>query len=248
MNHKLSLVALCCAPLLVNAAEEAAPEAYTLKAAAKLGMLVTSGDTEKRSLDSGLDISYERGQWRSSLQFGLLIDKTETEDTLTTTAQKLTIVSQTDYTIEKDGKNYVYANVAHENNRFSSYDVQNSISAGWGRRWLETENYTLDADIGPGYKSDKNLDGSTADSLIVQASANYFHQLNDNVDFKQSLVARQATDSDENSTYKAITSIGTKLMDALQVSLNYTLDHNTEVAEGNSKTNTQTSVTLVYNF
>lgn len=260
MNHKLAIVALSCAPFITLAEEK--KEESPFKASAEFGALFKTGDTKSGDLKAGLDFDYEQGQWRSSLNFDVLVRKTETEveqedgstkDEFETTDQKWTIVSQTNYTIEPNGKNYIYGNASYEDNRFSSFDNQSSISLGWGRRWFETEKATLDADIGPGYKRDvlKEADDNgekTNDSLIVQAQALYKRKINEHVEFKQLLVAKYAPKDGENSTYKAESSITTKLIETLQLKFSFTLDHNTDVEEGKENTNTQTAVTLVYSF
>ena len=90
-----------------------------------------------------------------------------------TSDQKWELVSQTNYTIGAQEKNYVYGNLAYKDDRFSSFENQSSLSLGWGRRWYESENASFDADIGPGFKRDvlKDTDegsGETSNSFIIQ--------------------------------------------------------------------------------
>ena len=254
-------VAICFTSL--NAiAEEQKESVSPFKTSAEFGALFKTGNSKSGDIKVGLDVDYEQEQWHSSLYFDLLVRKTETEieqedgslkDDFKTTDQKWTIVSQTNYTIEPNGKNYIYGNASYENNRFSSFDSQSSISGGWGRRWFESEVASLDADIGPGYKQDqlKELDengDSTNDSLIIQAQTLYKLKINSHVQFKQLLVAKYAPKSGENSTYKAETSISTKLIETLQLKFTFTVDHNTDVEKNKKNTNTQTAMTLVYSF
>ncbi|WP_286233325.1 DUF481 domain-containing protein [Thalassotalea sediminis] len=260
MNRKLAIAALCCTPFLLNAEEQ--KETSPFKASAEFGALFKTGDTKSGDLKAGLDFDYEKAQWRSSLNFDVLVRKTESEvtnddgttsDKFETTDQKWTIVSQTNYTIEPNGKNYIYGNASYEDNRFSSFDNQSSISTGWGRRWFETEKASLDADIGPGYKRDvlkePNEHGETTDdAFIVQAQALYKRKINEHVQFKQLLVAKYAPKNGANSTYKAESSITTKLIETLQLKFSFIVDHNTDVDADKENTNTQTAMTLVYSF
>jgi len=261
MNHKLIITALCCAPFFVNA-EAAKEEVSPFTASAELGALFKTGDTKSGDIKAGLDFDYKEGQWESALRFDLLVRKTETEikendevvgEEFKTSDQKWTIVSQTNYTIEPDGKNYIYGNASYEDNRFGSFDNQSSISGGWGRRWLENETATLDVDIGPGYKRDvlKATDtqsSETNDAFIIQSQALYKRKINEHVDFEQLLVAKYSPKDGENSTYKARSSITTKLIETLALKFSFTVDHNTDVDEGKENTNTQTAMTLVYSF
>jgi putative salt-induced outer membrane protein len=259
MTHKLIAAALCCVSLATTAEEAKIPEVkspYT--ASAELGMLFKTGDTKSADVKAGFDFAHELAAWKSTVQLDLLVKKTEEEDDsgdeqFITSDQKWTAVAQTNYTLSKASPNYIYANVSYEDNRFSNFDSQSSISSGWGRRWFETEKATLDADIGPGFKRDviratDTAPEETRSAFIIQAQALYKRQINEHVLFKQLLVAKYATKSGENSTYKARTSIATKLMKALSLKFSLTLDYNTEVEEDKENLNTETSMTLVYSF
>lgn len=259
MNHKLLSAAICCMPLIAAAEEATAPKAkspYT--ASAELGMLFKTGDTKSADVKAGFDFTHQANAWKSTLNLGLLVKKSEEEDEngedhFETSDQKWTVVGQTNYTLDKTSPNYIYGNASYEDDRFSSFDNQSSISAGWGRRWYETEKTTLDADIGPGFKRDV-VSATDTDpeeintAFIVQAQALYTRELNEHVLFKQLFVAKYAPKSDANSTYKARTSISTKLLETLQLKFSFTVDYNTDVDEDKENLNTETAMTLVYSF
>ena len=259
MSHKLISAALCCVSLAAVAEEATAPKVkspYT--ASAELGMLFKTGDTNSADVKAGFDFAHELAAWKSTVQLDLLVKKSEQEDEngeehFTTDDQKWTAVAQTNYTLDKASPNYIYANVSYEDNRFSSFKSQSSISTGWGRRWFENDKATLDADIGPGFKRDvvratETEPEETESAFIIQAQALYTRQINEHVLFKQRLVAKYATKSDANSTYKAKTSISTKLIESLQLKFSVTLDYNTEVDEDKENLNTETAMTLIYSF
>ncbi len=261
MSLKLISAALCCVSL-ATVAEEAttAKEKSPYTASAELGMLFKTGDTNSADVKAGFDFAHEEAAWKSTVQLDLLVKKSDQDDgtgtgeeTFSTSDQKWTLVGQTNYTLDKKSPNYVYANVSYEDNRFSSFESQSSVSTGWGRRWYETKNTTLDADIGPGFKRDvvratETEPEETKSAFIIQAQALYTRQLNEHVLFKQKLVAKYATKSDANSTYSARTSISTKLIETLQLKFSVTFDYNTEVDENKENLNTETAMTLVYSF
>jgi len=262
MNHKLSLIALataCYLPMTTFAADAAPAEKSPFTSSAELGFLYKTGNTKSADINAGVSVKYEKDQWLSTLDFDILAKKTEkTVDgsdklSLTTTEQKWTVDSKTNYTLDTTSKNYMYGNVFYEDNRFTSYDSQSSVSAGWGRNWYKTEKASFFADIGPGFKRDVTkasdiMPSETNTSLIVQAQALYLRQINSHVEFKQTLSAKIATQSGENSTYKADSSITTKLIETLQLKFTVTLDYNSKVDVDKEKLDTQTSVTLVYSF
>ena len=95
--------------------------------------------------------------------------------------------------------------------------------------------------------TDTNLSENNT-SLILQAQALYTHKFNDFVKFKQYLIAKQATKSGDNSVYKSETSVTAQLIDSLQLKFALRIDYDTEVEPEFEKTNTETSMTLIYNF
>lgn len=229
-------------------------EKSPIESSADLGVLFKSGNTKSVDLKAGYDFKYEKDLWRTTLAFDLLIKKADQEQTdgtteLETTDQKWTIVSKTNYILNESNKSYIYGDVSYEDNRTGSFDNQSSLSSGWGREWYKNEVSSFFADIGPGYKRDVLKETSeTKSAFIVQAQALYIRQINEHVEFKQTLSAKYAPKSGENSTYSAESSISTKLMDAMQLKVSFKVDHNTEVELGTERTDTETAITLVYSF
>jgi len=259
MVRNYALTALCLLPLVsyaVSAEDAAKKSEYT--ASAELGFLYKTGNTKSVDIKAGFNLKHEKDKWRSTLAFNILakkLEKTEIKEDGTdkkefeTTDNKWDILTQTNYTIGEEGKNYLYGNLAYEQDKFSGFESQSSLSAGWGRQWYKTETSSFFADIGPGVKYDviRETDKSST-SLIIQAQALYTHKFNDHVQFKQYFVARQATESGENSAYKSETSVTAQLIDSLQLKFALRIDYDTEVEPEFENTNTETSMTLIYSF
>lgn len=258
MNLKLVAAAVCFVPALAMAETAPTQEKPLFTASAELGFLYKTGNTKSGDIKTGFDIKFEKDLWLSLLAFDLLVKKTEQADengdmSLETSDQKWSVDSKTNYKLDTKSKNYAYGNIRYEENRFSGFESQGSVSVGWGRHWYKTDKASLFADIGPGFKSDVTRatdtePSETKNSAIVQAQALYLRQINEHVEFKQSLSAKYAVKSGENSTYSAESSITTKLIETLQLKFSFKIDHNTDVAEDSKNTDTQTAVTIVYSF
>jgi len=232
-------------------------------ASAQLGLLYLTGNTRSADIKAGLDFRFEKDLWRSLFIFDSLVKKTEVNsdaegEHFETTENKWSAVTQTNYTINTANKNYLYGNLSYEENKFSSFDSQASLSTGWGRRWFETSAASLDADIGPGFKRDvtrvnqaerdSGIYSETQDSLILQAQALYIRKMNEHIEFKQLLIAKYAIESGQNSSYKAESSITSKLIESLQLKLSFLIDYNSKVDSNKTNTDTQTAAVLVYSF
>lgn len=260
---------------LEKADESQQPVSGTMfSASAQLGFLYLTGNTKSVDVKTGVDLRFERGLWRSFFIFDLLVKKTETETEellddgvtasgifskdLETTDHKWSALSQTNYTVSPLYQSYIYGSIFYEENRFSGFDSQSSVSTGWGRRWFETKNYSFDADFGPGFKRDVTIvtpeeellgtKAETLDSLILQAQALYIRKINEHIEFKQLFVVKHAIEKGQNSIYKAESSITSKLIDSLQLKLNFMIDYNSKVDDDSENLNTQTSAVLIYSF
>ncbi len=262
MNHKLSLIALataCYLPIAVFA-EDTKPVAKSLlSSSAELGFSSQTGNTKSIDINAGVNVTYEKDLWLSIFEFDILAKKTNQKindsekKVFVTTEQNWTVNSKTNYTLDKNSKNYMYGNIYYEDNRFTTYNNQSSISAGWGRYWYQTDNASFFADIGPGLKRDvtkatETIPSEISTSFIIQTQALYLCQLNDFVEFKQALSAKVTTTSNENNTYSSESSITTKLIENLQLKLTLALDYNSKVDKNKEHLDTQTLVILVYNF
>jgi putative salt-induced outer membrane protein YdiY len=224
----------------------------------ELGFLYKTGNTNSGDVKTGLDFRFEKSAWLSLLNIDLLLKKADIihengDSHFETTDQKWTVSSQTNYNLDNKEQNYVYGNIWYEENEFSSFNNQSSISTGWGRHWYRSNEASLWGDIGPGYKRDlyKATDTEpqlTADTFIVQVQALYIRKIGDHIEFKEYLSAKQALDTDENSIYKSETIITTKLISTLQLKFTITLGYNTNVDEEQKNFDTQTAATLVYSF
>jgi len=257
MNTKLTLAALCLLPLSTQfaMAEEATEQsAYTMSA--ELGFLFKSGNTKSGDIKAGFNLKHEQEQWLSSFAINAIAKKLEKKNETTnekdfvTTDNKWDIAAQTNYSLEAEGKNYLYGSASYQQDKFSNFSSQSSLSVGWGRKWHETKTSSFFADIGPGVTHDveRTVAEDSNTNMIIRAQALYTNQINDFVEFQQQFIAKQAVDSDKNSTYKAETSITTKLIESLQFKFSLRVDYDTEVAPEFENTNTETSVTLVYSF
>jgi putative salt-induced outer membrane protein len=267
MKSKIALTTLLLLPLSSQLAfaEEVVEESSSFTVSAELGMLFKTGNTKSGDIKAGLNVKHEEGQWLNLLTFNALAKKLETEnletgkDEFESTDNKWDILGQSNYSLEEGGKNYLYASAYFEQDKFSGFAYQTSASFGWGRHWWETETSSFFADVGPGIKYDvireipategaQAIAETSETAAILQAQALYTRQINDFVEFKQYFVAKQAFESDKNSVYKSETSLTTKLIESLQFKFAFRVDYDTEVEEGFEKTNTETSVTLVYSF
>jgi putative salt-induced outer membrane protein YdiY len=214
----------------------------------EVGFLMTTGNSETESLNAGLRIGYEAGRWRHTGRFQALYSaeeiETETGDEeMETSAERYRASAKTDYKFTEN--NYAFLTGSYEDDRFSGYDYQATVAAGYGRRLLQTERLLMEVEAGPGYRYNRLQAGGKEESAILRAFALFTAKLTETSTFKQELSVE--TGSDQTVT-ESLTSLQAGIIGALSMKAAFTLEHTSTVPEGTEKTETETALTLVYSF
>ena len=238
MKKSLILVSILIAysQTLVAAETTKAPE---WKASAELGYVSTSGNTETDTLNAKASATTEREKWRHKVEITAL----NTSDAGGATAEKYTAMGQSDYLLK--APNYLFANISHEKDRFSSFEYQTSENIGYGRRVVDKSDMKLDLEIGPGARQSKIEGASSENETTVRAALKLEWDISKTSKFNEVLTV----DSGEDITItKSVTSLASQIEGNLSMKITYTYKETSEVEPGFDDTDTETAVTLVYTF
>jgi len=239
MHAKLTgVVCLLCAAHAGGAfAAETAEEG--LKGEVELGWVATSGNTETQSFNGKAKAIHERDQWRNTFRLEALNSQDEDE----TTSERYFASAKTDYRYTE--YDYWFGNLRYENDRFSGYDYTASETAGYGRRVMERPALTLDLEAGLGGRHRKPEGASRDDEAIVIAAGALVWEISENAGFSQDARIEHGSD---NTYTESVSALTTRINSRFSMKAAVTLKHNSDVPEGNDKTDTMTAVTLVYDF
>lgn len=253
----LSAVIFLC-PLALFAAEEK----KSLDAEVELGAILTSGNTETTSLKGKLDVTHDLKSWKNQYVIETLYkeDELENEDgekVSQTTAEKLFLSARGGYKLNTDHKEFFVVG-QYEDNKFSGFEYQYSISIGYSDRLFTHDNSHLAFSIGPGYQVSQpvpvedtlgnEIDQDEESNAIIYASLEYVYKFSDHAKFKQFIETNAAAESGANTKTKSVTSVSANINSSLAMKASFTIDHNSEVAEGLDNADTQTALTVVYSF
>ena len=204
-----------------------------------LGYLATSGNTESSSLNTGFEVGYRTGKWFHRLR-GKAINSTQDEETI---AEAFELGWKTEYSFSEF--NYAFGRVDWRKDRFSGYDHQISETVGYGRRIIDTERHTLNAEIGAGARQSETQLGDSESDVIVRGAADYTWRFSETAEFLQEL----SVESGETNTYlESVTALKATLIGDLALVASYTIKNNSEVPLGTEKTDTFTALSLEYAF
>ena len=205
----------------------------------ELGAVLTSGNTEEENLKFRTDSSRETDRFKQTIHG----DTLRSSQAAATSAQRMYVHYKADYKFDDDRS--LFARISYEDDRFSGFDYQPDLTAGYSRKLLGTDVHSLAADIGLGFRRSEAESGMREDEMIVRLEARYSWQVSDNAKFQQ-LLSLEAGNAATIS--RSETSLQTSAAGNLAMKLSLNVKNNSDVPVGREKTDTATSVTLVYSF
>lgn len=228
------------------AAEEAKSEEKSpWTSSVELGFVRTTGNTETQTIAGKADVVYEVEKWRHTGHaegYGAEAVNQDTGEN-EVSAERYQLLGKSDYKFTE--RDYAYGLIRLNKDRFSGFEYDHIISAGYGRKAILRDTMELDLEIGPGERFFK-VDGGQADEeALLRLAANYWWQITGSSKFTQLL----STDiGEELTTSESITGIQANINKTLALKFTYTVRHKTKVPVGNEKTDTETAMNLVYSF
>jgi putative salt-induced outer membrane protein YdiY len=114
------------------------------------------------------------------------------------------------------------------------------------RIYEEGENY-WDVETGPGFAHQETSDGDRSTGIIWYAATNLDYQLNEHNSFRQSLEWSVSLDG-KNSSWLSRSAFTSQVNGQLSMRLGFIVKYDSSPGAFRSKTDTETSATLVYSF
>jgi putative salt-induced outer membrane protein len=223
-----------------DSGEPAAPTLPEVSGTLGVGALSASGNTESRSLnvDVAAQVAYE--VWRHKVQ----ASGYQASEDGTDTADRFKGSVQSDYRFSE--RSYLFANGSYESDRFGAFDRQASVSAGLGRRVLETPSLSLDLEAGAGHRvSEPDGTNDRDGEGIARLNGDLAWKFSENGQFTQEL---EVISGSSNTATESISTLRSRLMGDLSWRLSHTIVHNSDVPSGTEKTDTFTVLAVEYAF
>ena len=244
MKKLLLAIAGTCVAASAIAQDE--PKPFTMDG--EFGLIVTTGNTETTSATAGITAQQELENWSNDYQIeGLYKEETviqDGEEVERTSAQKFFASAQGNYKLENPDHR-LFAFSSYEDDRFSNFAYQATLAGGWSQKMWKTEKTAFEYSVGPGYSWADTQAGVDNDSFIVRGSAAFKWFISDTAKFTQTASTEVGS---ENTKSRAESALTATISGSLSMKVSLRLDHNSNVAEGVEKLDTETAVTLVYNF
>lgn len=242
------LAAACLAAGPSRAQDPAKEQGSPWSGEVEAGALLTTGNTETESLNAGLDITRESPRWRHNLALRTFYSSETSADTgqEETTAQKWTVSAKTNYRF--DPANSAFLLGLYEDDRFSGYTYQVTTAAGYSREFIRTDRMELTGEIGPGFRisktSDPESDQEESEAILRMAAAFAWH-ISQTATFMEEISVEAGQ---HRSITRSTTSLKSRIAGSLAMKAAFSLKYTDTVPADTEKTDTETALTLVYDF
>lgn len=204
----------------------------------EVGASFASGNSETESANAALEIGLTSGKWAHIL--GLAGNYGS--DSVGTTAQRWEARGQSGYDLTD--RAYWFGAGRYEDDRFSAYDYQATVSTGLGYKFIDTERTKLWVQGGPGYRfAEFNQTGESEDSAILRGDLGLDYQLTETT----KIVERFLVETGSDNTYvQNDLGLEVTIKGSLGLRVGYQVRHNSDVPAGVDKTDTLTTLSLIY--
>lgn len=210
---------------------------------AEFGYLVTAGNSESQSINAGLDVLKISNLWQNTLLFNAY----KTSEQKVTSSERYALEGKTAYSLSDH--NFFFLFGLYEDDRFSGYKYQVTTAGGVGRRLLKTDKVSFDLEMGPGFRRSMLLEPNpltneqSETEAIITIGSLYKLWVSENTQFRQEL----SFDLGEEATISKLgVSVLFQVNGHIRFKLSYKVRHTSEVPIGVEKSDTQSSIGIVY--
>lgn len=205
----------------------------------EFGFVMSRGNADTDTLNAKLALKHEDAEW---LQDGYILGlRSRTNGD--TSAQRFEIGAKAGYKL--DEQSYLFGATRYENDDFAPYDYQSTFAVGYGYKAINSESTKLSLEIGPGYKRVKPLNDDSQGKGFGRGFVDFKHKLTETTDLIDTLLVEGASD---NTFIQNDFGVQVKINSSLALKAALQLRHNSDVPAGVDKTDTLTTLNVVYGF
>jgi putative salt-induced outer membrane protein len=206
---------------------------------AEIGILMTRGNTHTDTQNIKLGVHYDTPKWEHKLKLAYL----RTKDDGVVSADKFGADYRSTYKFS--ALDYAFASVRYEKDRFAGFDRRTTENLGYGRKLYNEKRILWDVEAGVGARQTNYTDNTDDNEGLVRLATNLKWQITDTSSLKEELSVEHGS---INTLTQSITSLTVKINSSLAMKLGLNVQDNSTVPPGIKHTDTETALTLVYDF
>jgi putative salt-induced outer membrane protein len=246
-----STVGLSMALALLASTTAAAQSSWNFRS--EVGFVAARGNSSSDSANAKVQIVREVNRWKYTLETSGLYGQSAS----ITSAQRVDGRLQVDKSFGERERWFWFGAGRYEDDRFSGFDYQSTVTTGLGHKFIDTDRTKLTLQVGAGYRQLRpellvrdetgaviaRVPGERDADAVVNGSLNFQYDFNDHTRLLDSLL----TESGEaNTLARNDLALEVKMIKTLALSLGVSVRHNSVPQNGLKRTDTLTTVNLVY--
>jgi putative salt-induced outer membrane protein len=218
------------------------------------GYVMSRGDSDTDAANVKVDLNLVSQDWKQTLSLDGLFGRSAG----ITSAERWDARLQSDYSINK--RLFTFGALAYQDDRFSGFVYQASASGGLGYKFFDSDTTKLSAQAGVGYRNlrtefllkdpntgavSRRIPLQTQSEVVETSGIDFMHQFNASTKVIDKFNSESGA---SNTSIRNDLSLEVKMNKKLSLATGYSVLHNTAPAVGVKKTNTTTTLNLVYAF
>ncbi len=209
-------------------------------ASASVGYVGTSGNTDITTLNTEFLLTYFDEKWTHNFRFNAL----SSQENGAGKAERYAISNKSDYALMDEDK-YLYVQATYTDDRFSGFDYQAIASIGYGQYFLRGNGKDLQGFVGLGYRENDSKTTGSEGEVVLTLGEEYDWTISETSSLTQALTF-DIGDKRTITTFEI--GLESNIIDHISTKIAFQYRNNSDVPVGIEKTDTQTSISLVYTF
>ncbi len=238
MNNR-AMAILPMAVLAATSLQAVAQDESSYDASIAFGYVGTTGNTDTDTFNTEVLLDITTENWLHKMKFQGL----GSQENAQATAERYYFGNKSDYNLDEN--QYLFLKGSYTDDRFSGFEYQIAGSAGYGRHLIKNDRFELQGFGGLGYRENSIINGGSEGEVIVSLGEEFEWTISDNAVFTQSFTTEIG---DVRTTSILELGLETNIIGDITTKIAFQARSNSDVPVGREKTDTLTSVSLVYSF
>lgn len=211
-----------------------------------LGVEVTTGNSNTSSYNAQASLIYSKNKWTND--FSGNYQRGSADDVLN--ADNYSVSDQLQYQFDGQNKNksFVFLNSTVEGDNFSPVRMQSLNIAGYGYRWVKTDQFSLSTQLGPGYRRNRDDEDVVRSSPIASFGLTLIWKITKAATLSEKF---QNNYGSQYNNWSSDTAVTNKLIGNLALQVEYIMKYYSRIpaiSANTKKLDTKLTVNILYSF
>jgi len=211
------------------------------KGSGEFGYTSNTGNTESTAMIGALKLDYIQPIYEVKTAFEV---NNTTEDGVQTQERYVADLQYNRFYAD-DKSYYSFIQARFETDDFADLNLDSLYSLGLGKTLIKDDVRTFKVEAGVGFQSIDYITAEDMEQAVARLKGDYTYQINEQVAFSQDAIITAGADQ---TKLEANTGLKVSMAEDLSLKAGFKYRTSSDVAPGVEKVDTQTTLTLIYDF